>query len=481
MILRAHNGGGEAWYGRMSKVSLNPWWALVLGAALVLLGTVWLKWPAPAATRPNVVLISIDSLRADHLGCYGYERDTSPAIDELASSGIVFESAISQAPWTLPSHASMFTSRYTKSHLLINVKRKLPPELPTIAKALKGLGYRTAAVVSGPYMRRILGLNAGFDRYDDSLAQAGRLESHQMVTSPAIHDKAVALLEDLADHEPFFLFLHYWDAHYDYIPPPPFDSLFDPDYEGSIDASNYELGDEVHAGMAPRDLQHIVALYDGEIRYVDLHIGLLLEELRHRRLDANTIVILTADHGDEFYEHGEKGHSHSVYNELMHVPLIIHTPDLAGGQRVPTWVQSVDLFPTIMELVGGDAEGLGLQGRSLLPLCLGNEWEERPVFADTTRFRRVKKADAEKAYAQCVLFGRYKLIHHRMTDLPDELYDLQVDPGEQHPLADASTQADLQARLAEWESALPRARTVLNEGVDADTMQWLKSLGYVDE
>ncbi|UCG31779.1 MAG: sulfatase [Phycisphaerales bacterium] len=465
----------------MSKVSLNPWWALVLVAAAVLLGTVWFKWPAPAVTRPNVVLISIDSLRADHLGCYGYERDTSPAIDALAESGILFELAVSQAPWTLPSHASLFTSRYVKSHLLINAKRMLPPELPTIAEALRGLGYGTAAVVSGPYMRRILGLDAGFDRYDDSLAQAGRLESHQMVTSAAIHDKAVALLEELADGKPFFLFLHYWDVHYDYIPPPPYDRLFDPDYVGSIDAGNYEMSDEVHAGMDPRDLQHIVALYDGEIRYVDVHIGLLLEELRDRKLDDNTIVIFTADHGDEFYEHGEKGHSHSVYNELIQVPLIVRLPDLAEGKRVPDRVQLVDLFPTIMGLVGGEIEGLGLQGRSLLPLCFGNEWDERPVFADTTRFRRVKEADTEKAYAQCVLYGRYKLIRHRMTALPNELYDLQADPGEQHPLEDPTIEADLRARLMAWESELPRARTVLNEGIDADTLRWLRSLGYVDE
>jgi arylsulfatase A-like enzyme len=357
----------------------------------------------------------------------------------------------------------------------------LPPELPTIAEALRDLGYQTAAVVSGPYMRRILGLNAGFDRYDDSLAQAGRLESHQLVTSPIIHDKAVALLEDFSDDKPFFLFLHYWDVHYDYIPPPPYDRLFDPDYARSIDAANYEMSDAVHAGMDPRDLKHIVALYDGEIRYVDSHIGLLLEELRRRKLDDNTIFVLTADHGDEFYEHGEKGHSHSVYNELIHVPLILRLPDFAEGKRVPARVQSVDLFPTIMALVGGESEGLGLQGRSLLPLCLGNEFEERPVFADTTRFRRVKEPGTEKAYAQCVLHGRYKLIRHRMTDLPHELYDLQSDPAEQHPLDDPTIQAELQARLVAWESGLPRARTVLNKGIDADTLRWLKSLGYVDE
>ena len=205
----------------------------------------------------NVLLISVDSLRADHLGTYGYERDTSPAIDALAAEGVVFEAAFSHAPWTLPAHASLLTSLYPRSHRADRLKARLAPGVETIASVLSAAGYDTAAVVTGPFMKRIFGLDAGFRSYDDSLATRSLRESAAGVTSDRLHQRALRQLERL--EPPFFLFLHYWDVHYDYEPPEPYDRLFDPDYDGTMDGRGFERNPEVNAGMDRRDLEHLVS------------------------------------------------------------------------------------------------------------------------------------------------------------------------------------------------------------------------------
>jgi arylsulfatase A-like enzyme len=432
--------------------------------------------PMQAVRAPNIVLISIDSLRADHLGCYGYGRETSPAIDALAREGVLFENAVAQAPWTLPSHASLLTSLYARTHQATDAKLRLPAEPATLAGELREAGYSTRAVVGGTFMQARFGLDRGFDVYDDTQARVSHQRSHAAVTSPTTHERALELLNGAP--EPFFLFVHYWDVHYDYLPPPPYDTKFDPDYAGSVSAQSFMKNEAIHAGMDPRDLAHIVALYDGEIAWVDHHIDLLLDALSRRGLDERTIVVLTADHGDEFFEHGEKGHMHSLYQELLHVPLLVRLPGLVAGRRVTERVELIDVMPTLLEAAGRPVPD-GLHGRSLLPLVQGGTRLARPAFAETTKARKSKHAEEEKLEAWCVYDGAHKLITFTEDRHPPELYDLDADPAEQANLVGRLAADPLREQLHTWRERVTSGAAVENEGVDEDTMRTLRSLGYV--
>lgn len=432
--------------------------------------------PAPSEARPNVILISIDSLRADHLECYGYGRSTSPSIDALAAEGALFEQAIAQAPWTLPSHASLFTSLYVRTHQTGDVSRRLPP-FPTLATELGEAGYATMAVVGGTFMQTDFGLDRGFQQYDDELAKAGHRQSHRAITSPETLEKSLRLLDGTT--APFFLFVHFWDVHYDYIPPAPYDTLFDPDYEGDLTGHRFYGNDAVNADMDARDLEHVVALYDGEIAWVDEHVGRLLQSLEERGLADDTLVVLTADHGDEFFEHGLKGHTHSLYEELLHVPLVLRGPGVAAAARIPERVELVDVMPTVLDLVGLPIPD-GAQGRSLRPLLEGSELAPRPGFAETSKAR--KTADKTfKTYASAVYLADRKLVQYEQHH-PDELYDLARDPGEQDDLAPPGAgDAALLEAYESWLERVPTGRAALHEGLDEETLEQLKGLGYVDE
>jgi arylsulfatase A-like enzyme len=452
---------------------------IVVAVALAMAAPLGATCPAVAgAERPNIVLVSIDSLRADHLGCYGYDRDTSPAIDALATGGVLFERAIAQSPWTLPSHASLLTSLYARAHGANAARFQVPATVPTLATALAAAGYATHAVVSGPFMQARFGMARGFDTYDDSLAQGEHRESHEAVTSPALHTRAVALLETAT--RPFFLFLHYWDVHYDYVPPPPYDTKFDPGYVGTLSPHRFMGNPDIHAGMDRRELRHLVALYDGEIAWVDEHIGRLLEALRRLGIDDQTILVLVADHGDEFFEHGEKGHQHSLYQELLHVPLVLRLPGGPRGRRIAERVELIDVMPTLLEAAGVPTPP-GLHGRSLLPLVRGEAWSTRPVFAETSKVRKTRQ-DRRKTKAWSVHDGRYKLIRYAAERYPAELYDLERDPREQHNvIATAPERAtELWAAHEAWQRRVPLASGAAHERLDGKLRERLEALGYLE-
>lgn len=308
------------------------------------------------AARPNVLLVSIDSLRADHLGAYGYPRDTSPTIDALARQGVVFEWAISSAPWTIPAHATMLTGLPPEVHGVNSFRQRLAPEAYTLAEALQQAGYATAAFVSGPTVMAQYGFDQGFAFYDESMAEPDRARSSRGITSPGL----VTLVGDHLERwhaagrqAPFFVFLHMWDVHYDYAPPAPYDRMFDPDYAGDVNANDFERNARLNARMDPRDLQHVIALYDGEIRFTDEHLGRIVAQLAAFGVLDDTIVAVTSDHGDEFFEHGMKGHAKTLYDEVLHVPLVVRYPRrIAFGQRVAQQVRLMDLPPTILGLAG---------------------------------------------------------------------------------------------------------------------------------
>jgi len=427
--------------------------------------------------KPNVILISIDSLRADHLGTYGYSRATSPNIDALADESVVFENAVSTTSWTLPAHISMLTSRFSEAHGVTGAGNSLANSATTLPEIFQENGYATAAVVSGPFLNRRFGFSQGFDAYDDETVSFAAInDSHQGVTSPLTHQRALEILDHVAD-KPFFLFLHYWDVHYDYAPPSPYDGMFDPGYSGDITANSFIHNDEIRRDMDPRDLEHVVALYDGEIAYTDFYLGELFDELKRLDLWDNTMIVLTSDHGDEFFEHGNKGHRNTLYGELLDVPLIVKLPqNRRGGQRVSNLAGIVDIAPTMLDVAGLPPLEGGNGGSLLARMNESEESMGRVYFADVDR--RLKS----------VVAGRTKLIAHWRRESGEEmaveLYDLNRDPAEQLDLSDQEVQQVVRLRraLRAWvRSAREQAKHLGESGFEQDPelMRTLKSLGYI--
>jgi arylsulfatase A-like enzyme len=337
--------------------------------------------------RPNVLLVSIDTLRADHLTCYGYPRPTSPNIDRLAREGTLFARAYASSSWTIPSHMTMFTSLPPSLHGVDDVGRPSRPRARDLAERLREAGYQTVAFVSGPTMHAAFGFDQGFERYENTTAFANddftqgdatrptaatRQRSHQDVTSPAIA-AAVERWIDADARPPFFLFVHLWDPHYDYIPPPPYDTRFDPGWKGDFDFSNVEYNMAIGPDMPARALRHLVALYDGEIASTDAAVGRIVAALEQRGWLDGTLIALTADHGEEFFDHGNKGHMTTLYEEVLHVPLLFRLPNVVrAGRRSEAIVGSVHLMPTILG-VAGVTPGPEAVGRDLSRHLAGDE------------------------------------------------------------------------------------------------------------
>lgn len=440
---------------------------------------------------PNCLILMVDTLRPDHMGCYGYFRDTSPAMDRLAGEGALFENAFSTTSWTLPAHAALFTSLFDTVHSTILDGKPLNEKRLTLAEVLKGQGFRTAGFYTGPYLSYFFGLSQGFDTYEncasektddwlsngDGFLKAHRL-SHKDITSPRLLDRALRWMEENRQ-QPFFLFLHFFDVHYDYIPPPPFDKKFDPHYKGKMDGKNYYFKKAIHKKMNPRDLDHIKALYDGEIAFVDLHIGRLLQKMEEWNILNRTLIVLLGDHGEEFFEHGGKGHRQSLYDEVIRIPLIFRLPSvLPQKTRVSSPVRIIDVMPTVLEILRAPLPDEAM-GASLLNSMMEGTGPDLPIFAElhlwNTRlytFRTPKsKVILDWDRDRCVIF------------------DLQRDPEEGHP---ASPFRSLQGQamvenLYHWirhtedlSSRLPRSEekeAILPESVKNQ----LKALGYISD
>ena len=404
----------------------------------------------------NVLLISIDSLRADHLHCYGHDAQTSPNIDRLASQSILFENAIADTTWTLPTHASLFTGLTSRVHRVTFDGHRIDPLRTTLAEALSSAGHRTRGFYSGPYLHPIFGFDQGFSKgdyegvlgpiaYDDPEGfsdrdprEAARVRrelnqaSHKTVTSPELTRKALAFLEEPRDR-PFFLFLHYFDVHYDYVPPEEIWRRFDPDYTGNLTGVPFSNDRRIHRDMPERELQHLRALYDGEIFFTDHYVGRLLDTLEELGLADETLVVLTSDHGEEFFEHGQKGHRRNLYDETLKVPLIVRLPGSEGaGRRIQTQVAQIDVMPTILDLLELPIPE-EIQGRSLEPLMRGGDPTPGEVLS------RLVLPDSLSSVA--LRTDDWKLIVAEDEAVGASLHDLDTDPSEMHPL-DAANHAE---------------------------------------
>jgi arylsulfatase A-like enzyme len=448
----------------------------------------WIVSKTPPAARSvaasnqsgdaNVVFISIDSLRPDHLSCYGYARKTSPNIDRLAREGVLFSNAFSTSSWTLPAHLSMLTSLYSLSHGVLTGNYSLDPERITLAEVLKKQGYATAGFVSAPYMDSIYGFDQGFDLYDDSINGTGKKENrhgHKQITSPLLNNSIKKWLSE--NHQKrFFLFLHYFDVHYDYVPPSPFDTMFDPDYTGNVDARKYSSNQTIRYQMNSRDLAHIIALYDGEIAFTDHHVGEIFSSLRELNIYENTLIVLTSDHGEEFFEHGRKGHRHTLYDEVLRVPLIIKLPESRKqSHKMDQLVSLVDIMPTVLNALGLKPPEES-QGRNLLD-------PNRP--SDSFVYSRLQQKLVSVRSSHAKLIRDLKKRNH-------EFYNLIKDPEEKLNLFDQASIADLpEAKkhlfsLLDWLSiqqhvsqTLPRGKKNNKVKIDEGMKEQLEALGYI--
>jgi arylsulfatase A-like enzyme len=439
-----------------------------------------------ASRRPDILLIVVDTLRYDHLGAYGYGRPTSPEIDSrLAARGVLVRSAYAQAPWTLPSMASLHSGR--RAEELLDDKGQpsgIPEPVATLAERLQTGGYRTAAFIANPTMHRGNGFAQGFDDFETAPYELASMSRH----ADDINGKALPWLQRMGeeqDRPPFFLYLHYLDPHDPYDNSDIVDgkSPFFPEYAGKLrggDVHGLYLGAvELAARPAEReqDLEQLKALYDSEVRYVDRRIGEVLAALPAERLES-TLIALTADHGEELFDHGGFKHGETLYEELIHVPLIFRWDGrLPAGSRLGGTVRLLDLMPTFLAAAGIGAAGSGgavlpaepegarpREGVDLLPALAGGALPELPAFArhfagGPLRLARIAGGRKE------ILFDRHgpvvpadeqerKLWQRDVRRLArHELYDLAADPREKRDLAAAGengSPGELWADLDPW-------------------------------
>ena len=425
----------------------------------------------------NVLLITIDTLRADHLSNYGYHRETSPALDNFASEGVLFENAIAQRGATWPSIASIMTSMYPGTHGVRKNGIALDPSKRTLGELLQEDSYLTAAIITNmrisPHRGFDTRLGFGGTRRDDRATRA-----------------ALRWLNNNSSSK-FFLWLHLFAPHAPYEPPPPFDKGIDNAYQGDLSGKRPELV-QITASqkqLSGSEVGYIRSLYDGEVAYVDRNVGLVLRELEKLDLDARTLVVLTSDHGEELYDRNQYFfHSLLIYDSVLRVPLILRLPEvLPANKRIPPVVQSIDIAPTILDLLG-IAIPESFQGRSLSTMMLSDTnddvsaiyaFSERGANVASVRSNRWRyvsnpKEEALGQASQATESGyRYRI-------QKEELYDLEADPDETtniiHERPDLGEK--LKNLLAAWRQETEKD-TYQNPELDQATLDELRALGYI--
>lgn len=474
-----------------------------------------------------MVILSIDTVRADALTFE--DQRVSPNLCELAKRGVVFDQAISGSSWTLPSHAELFTGLPPILHGVHDDGRRIDPLHPTLGEHLAALGARTAGVFSGWFLAGAYGFGRGFDSYRCALAEepaadralASALEtggttalwardirgfaSHRDVSSARVIELAQQAIAQTPEDQRLALFVHLFDPHHDFIPPSPFDSRFDPGYEGQMTGEGYwnnpsifdPTGDPGRT-VSDRDLQHLRALYQGEIAWVDDRVGDLLDTLEAAGRMENTLFVVLSDHGEEFFEHGNRGHRQTLYDEVLRVPLLIVAPRserrAAGPTHCPRQVALCDILPTVLDYVGGP-EPENCWGRSLRPLVEGGDLPSRAVVS------HLALGAAHGSRAPLRLLESYRSEEHKLIRRLEwgtgplgpkleavEWFDLTVDPlervrlqpGEGTQIAEtwAAAEAEFEA-LRQFSAHMPHSPVgELTTDVTRIFEQELAALGY---
>lgn len=374
------------------------------------------KDPLPPGdpARPDIVLISVDSLRADHLSSYGYNRKTSPFFDDLAEDGLRFAEARSSSPWTLPSHMTMLTGLLPTEHQVVEDNLKLSAAIPMVQEALQKSGYATAGIVSTIYVSKMYGFSRGFDLFEDfGITEDTNL--HHTTNAQLVVDKALGWAAALPEKKPAFLFIHLYDVHYPYKPPEPYDTRFD--HAGDPEQLKYRTYQYYQDNpVKKKRMEHLQAQYDEAILYVNDQLERIYDAWE--RSDRQAYWIITADHGEEFGERGSWGHAHTLYPEQLHVPLIVAGPGIKPAVRTDPGATR-DIAPTIAAMAGLSWDGADL--RQPVPA--------RPHIAETSRFKTARLSYEE---------GDFRL-DVDLSKGARELYDHREDPLEKKNLWDATS------------------------------------------
>lgn len=550
LVALAVIGAGARWLTLLAGRAARWWRPVAATLPAPALAAVVMLWAPGARSAPPVILITIETLRSDRLGCYGSQAGLTPNLDRFARDAIVFENAFAQSPWTANSFATMLTGRYLREieRVPADCSRRLPtPNMtfsaqdagqvpPLLAEIMREAGYATAAEITNPYLHQKLGWDRGFDyfRNEHSVppertwlrptpAQALLGWRHASLTgwfarrsyvrpankriyAPTVPGReqgdrlTAATTQWLSEHgsrAPFFLWVHYMDPHEPYLAPD-----LPAEMEAKLDPGSREYLRRARIGMLP-DPSPVQApaarkpplrtgawidrgeppptipesarattrmMYGYEVRYADRCVGRLLDHLRRAGLYERALIIVTGDHGEELWDHGKLGHGHALYDEILHVPLLVKLPGLPRGQRVQPQVRLLDVMPTVLQVAGVRYRG-PLRGRSLLK-ALEPDDEERPLLAEGVLYGGEQK---------CVRTARYKVIAHGGTRRV-EVYDLKADPAEKRDLgANQRIAAAERALLIDWMTAPTRrgGNPAADLRMTPQMLEGLRSLGYV--
>jgi arylsulfatase A-like enzyme len=458
---------------------------------------------------PNIILITIDTLRADHLHCYGYQRIQTTEIDRIAEEGVLFENAISHIGSTGPSHSSILTSQYPRSHMVLRNGYPLSTELVLLPEILKDHGYLTAAFVSSAALAKRMGFDQGFDffveTYDDGLLtlvdQTRKLMLSELVFSTSIYqiferilpklpaqtDAASVnsfLLPWLREHRnnSFFLWLHYYDPHEPFTPPPPYDTMY---WEKNREVTKLQYSTQFmdifrnQHNLTPDEIERVISLYDGEVTFVDCAIGEVMRELEALGIRDNSFLIVTADHGEQLYEHHRAiGHFLFLYEPIVHVPLIFSYPGvLPAGMRMESLVQSIDIAPTILEAihvpVHKNFEGVSLYG------MMKSRWDQ-----GNRRFTFSEVFSLDTEYdTKVIRSNKWKLFDYHNEKKNPELFRIDIDRKEcNNVYEDNETYRMLNSELEMWNRRFPQVNAVTFPPpvIDKEIQQRLNSLGYIN-
>lgn len=440
-----------------------------------------------ASGKPHVLLITVDTLRADHLGLYGYSRETSPTIDALGAEGVVFETAMAQRSITRPSLVSILTSQYPVSH---GVRSNLSPlefDGPFISELLRAAGYSTAAFFGHPKLHKARW--PGFEHFDHG--------SDEEVTSKALE------WVEMHHGEEFFVWLHYFAPHDGYEPADQYAKRFTSAYSGSVTGGHRALNQLMLSdpdSFSEGDLAHVVGLYDGEIASVDDQIGLVIEKFRDLGILDNTILIFTADHGEELYQRNQYFfHDASIYDSTLHIPLIFRYPDiLRAGERIPFVVQSIDIAPTVLELLGLPIPKR-FAGTSLMRMIEGDEEKGRAAYAELGDMVLSVRTDSHRYISNPRLFyprrslferkrptfgdggpGSYVISREELYDSKNDTFEM-TDIAEQHPELTRSYKELLENWKVEYSWRLRQGdEPDLGGKTREELVEAFRALGYVN-
>lgn len=438
--------------------------------------------PREDAAPPNLLLVVVDTLRADHLGVYGHARPTSPRIDALAAESTVFDSAYTAAPWTKPSVASLLTGLHPRSHTVTRMIHKLPDSVATLAEMLSERGWATGAVVSHNLIGTRQRFDQGFERFDEAEARG-----HRHVSTDGVTERAIAMLAELeATGRPWFLMVHYFDPHYDYMPHPEFG--WAPPRVGRLRAGQMaKRAAELDPPPDADEVAFLRDLYDEEIRFTDAGIGRLLDALQASGRFDQTVVAVTADHGEEFYERGCLGHTRTLYEELVRVPLIVRDPRTPQpGRRIASPVSLVSFTPTALELLGAARGDDEFEAGSIAALVRGERDTPETttsIYAEvdfTPGSRNVNRCPPTRADVRAVVRGRHKLMHDRLRD-EYLLFDLEADPHERRDLSGERPKlfTAMRAEL-EREPVVAGRHDSEERTLDPAEIEMLRDLGYIE-